>query len=140
MQTLGVARAIVDPDNIEAEFGVIVRSELKGQGLGSLLMDKLIAYLRGHGTQRLVATVLGQNDRMLRLSKQQGFQERPHSEGGDGTKSLFLTLKLKPARCADMTPTRAAQYSRQFRWRRPQWPPTGWHPPPLAIRRGWPWW
>ncbi|MBK9573860.1 MAG: bifunctional acetate--CoA ligase family protein/GNAT family N-acetyltransferase [Rhodoferax sp.] len=91
-QTLGVARAMVDPDNIEAEFGVIVRSELKGQGLGTLLMAKLITYLRQHGTQRLVATVLGQNDRMLRLSKQQGFQERPHNEGGDGTKSLFLTL------------------------------------------------
>ncbi|MDP2371016.1 GNAT family N-acetyltransferase [Rhodoferax sp.] len=92
LQTLGVARAMVDPDNIEAEFGVIVRSELKGKGLGTLLMAKLIAYLRSHGTQRLVATVLGHNDRMLKLGKHQGFQERTSSEGGDGTKSLFLTL------------------------------------------------
>ncbi len=91
-QTLGVARAMVDPDNIEAEFGVIVRSELKGQGLGSLLMDKLINYLRGHGTKRLVATVLAENDRMLKLGKQQGFEERHNGDGGDGTKSLFLTL------------------------------------------------
>ena len=41
-QTLGVVRAMTDPDNINAEFGIIIRSELKGKGLGQLLMDKLI--------------------------------------------------------------------------------------------------
>ena len=41
-QTLGVARAVADPDNIDAEFGIIVRSDLKGTGLGSVLMHKLI--------------------------------------------------------------------------------------------------
>jgi len=91
-QTLGVARAMVDPDNIEAEFGVIVRSELKGQGLGSLLMTKLINYLRSHGTQRLVATVLDYNERMLKLAREQGFQESPNREDGAGTKGLYLTL------------------------------------------------
>ena len=92
LQTLGVARAMADPDNIEAEFGVIVRSELKGLGLGSLLMTKLITYLRGHGTQRLVATVLDHNDRMLKLAKEQGFQERPSEDGGGGTRSLVMPL------------------------------------------------
>ncbi|MFL6664999.1 MAG: bifunctional acetate--CoA ligase family protein/GNAT family N-acetyltransferase, partial [Rhizobacter sp.] len=32
-ETLGVVRAVADPDNVEAEFGIIVRSDLKGQGL-----------------------------------------------------------------------------------------------------------
>ena len=33
-QTLGVVHPITDPDNVNAEFGVIVRSDLKGSGLG----------------------------------------------------------------------------------------------------------
>jgi len=92
LQTLGVARAMVDPDNVDAEFGVIVRSELKGTGLGRLLMAKLIAYLRAQGTQRLVATVLDYNERMLKLAKDMGFQEEPTSKNGAGTKDIFLPL------------------------------------------------
>ena len=33
-ETLGVVRAIADPDNVTAEFAIIVRSDLKGKGLG----------------------------------------------------------------------------------------------------------
>jgi acetyltransferase len=91
-RTLGVARAMTDPDNFAAEFGVIVRSELKGSGLGHLLMQKLIAYLRSQGTQRLVATVLDYNDRMLRLARELGFEEDPGNEDGEGTKGIFLSL------------------------------------------------
>ncbi|MDO9195788.1 bifunctional acetate--CoA ligase family protein/GNAT family N-acetyltransferase [Rhodoferax sp.] len=91
-QTLGVARAMTDPDNFAAEFGVIVRSELKGSGLGHLLMQKLIAYLRSQGTQRLVATVLDYNDRMLRLARELGFEEDSGNEDGEGTKGIFLSL------------------------------------------------
>jgi acetyltransferase len=72
-ETLGVARAICDPDNRDAEFGIMVRSDLKGGGLGEILMRKLIAHLRARGTQRLVATVLRENDRMLELSRDLGF-------------------------------------------------------------------
>jgi acetyltransferase len=91
-QTLGVVRAMTDPDNIEAEFGVIVRSELKGSGLGQVLMQKLIAYLRDQGTQRLVATVLDYNERMLKLAKELGFEEAVLKQDGAGTKSLVLAL------------------------------------------------
>ena len=93
LQTLGVARAMVDPDNVDAEFGVIVRSELKGSGLGRLLMEKLVAYLRAQGTQRLVATVLDHNERMLKLARDMGFQEDPTKKNGaEGTKGIFMAL------------------------------------------------
>jgi acetyltransferase len=92
LQTQGVVRAITDPDNVTAEFGVIVRSELKGSGLGLLLMQKLIAYLRAQGTQRLVATVLDYNERMLKLAKELGFEEDLAREDGEGTKGIFLAL------------------------------------------------
>lgn len=38
-EILGVTRAISDPDNIDAEFAVLVRSDLKGLGLGRRLME-----------------------------------------------------------------------------------------------------
>ena len=72
-ETLGVVRVVADPDNIAAEFGIIVRSDLKGSGLGKLLMLKLIRTLREHGTQRLIATVLTQNHRMLEMAQGLGF-------------------------------------------------------------------
>ena len=34
-----VARAICNPDNDEAEFAIVARSDLKGGGLGTLLMQ-----------------------------------------------------------------------------------------------------
>ena len=95
-ETLGVARAMTDPDNVEAEFGVIVRSDLKGSGLGLLLMNKLIAYLRSQGTQRLVASVLDYNERMLKLAATLGFKDDPAGRNGDGTKGIVLTLNGCP--------------------------------------------
>ena len=72
-ETLGVVRATTDPDNVDAEFGIILRPDFKGAGLGSLLMQKLIAFQRGRGTQRLVATVLRENRHMLELAQELGF-------------------------------------------------------------------
>jgi acetyltransferase len=72
-QTLGVVRAIADPDNIAAEFGIIIRSDLKGGGLGRILMDKMIRYARDKGTQRLVGTVIAENKAMLELARELGF-------------------------------------------------------------------
>ena len=89
-ETLGVVRAIVDPDNVTAEFGVIVRSDLKGSGLGLLLMKKLIAYQHSQGTQRLVATVLKYNERMLKLAKELGFQFDLAQKNEGDTQEIFL--------------------------------------------------
>jgi acetyltransferase len=89
--TLGVARAVTDPDNDEAEFGVLVRSDLKHSGLGLLLMEKLIAYLRGQGTRRVVAVVLEENDAMRGLGKRLGFREGP-PDRADGTRRIWMDL------------------------------------------------
>jgi len=90
-ETLGVVRSTTDPDNVDAEFGIIVRSDLKGGGLGELLMHKLIDFHRGRGTQRLVATVLNENRRMLELAQDLGFsfdEEQPDVE----TRAVHLAL------------------------------------------------
>ncbi|MGX6564808.1 bifunctional acetate--CoA ligase family protein/GNAT family N-acetyltransferase [Cupriavidus necator] len=70
---LGEARAVADPDNLSAEFAIIVRSDLKGKGLGRLLMDTLIRYGRQHGTGALEGLVLPENRAMLKLAKDCGF-------------------------------------------------------------------
>jgi acetyltransferase len=90
-ETLGVVRAICDPDNRDAEFGIVVRSDLKGGGLGERLMRKMIDYLRGHGTQRLVATVLTENTRMLDLARELGFVFE-EVQADDGTCAIHLPL------------------------------------------------
>jgi acetyltransferase len=82
-ETLGVARAICDPDNDSAEFGVIVRSDIKGGGLGEKLMHKLMAYLTRRGTRQLVGSVLHDNARMLQLARDLGFTVLPVPMGDD---------------------------------------------------------
>jgi acetyltransferase len=92
LETLGVARAVCDPDNREAEFGIIVRSDLKGGGLGSRLMRKLIDTQRARGTERLVGTVLRENTRMLALARALGFRIVAERAEDPGTLSIELPL------------------------------------------------
>jgi acetyltransferase len=85
-------RATCDPDNHDAEFGIVVRSDLKGGGLGQRLMQKMIDCLRARGTQRLVATVLHENARMLELARELGFVH-DKQQPGDGTVAIELALR-----------------------------------------------
>jgi len=91
VQTLGVARAVADPDNVCAEFGVIVRSDLKGRGLGRILMAKLIRYWRERGTQKLVGVALPDNQMVLRLARSLGFVVEP--DASNGTMRMQLSLQ-----------------------------------------------
>lgn len=92
-ETLGVARTVSDPDNIEAEFAIAVRSDLKGQGLGTMLFAQLIEHARERGTERLVGLVLRENTRMLKLSAAMGFKADPAEPAASGLRRMVLTLK-----------------------------------------------
>ena len=94
-QTLGVARAVIDPDNVDAEFAIIVRSDLKGRGLGHLLMRTLIDCLDQRGTRRLVCLVLRENLPMRRLALSQGFEL---DEAGSDIDALRFVLELTGSR------------------------------------------
>ena len=74
MTTLGVARAIADPDNETAEFAVAVRSDQKGRRLGMLLLTRTIAYCRARGTRWIVGEALHENGPMIKLARRCGFQ------------------------------------------------------------------
>jgi acetyltransferase len=91
-ETLGVARTVSDPDRVEAEFAIIVRSDLKGAGLGRLLFQQLIDHAISRGTGRLVGIVLRENKRMLNLCRDLGFEADPTEPAGSGVRRMVKTL------------------------------------------------
>jgi acetyltransferase len=65
---------LVNPShNEKAEFSVSVRSDLKGMGLGWLLMQRLIAYARDRGIGHLFGDILTGNKTMIEMCKELGF-------------------------------------------------------------------
>ena len=89
--TLGVARAIAEADNSSAEFAVIVRSDLKLHGLGTLLMQKLIHYCHDRGIRELVGPVMRANEQMRHLCQGLGFETRPGASSDTVEMRLDLT-------------------------------------------------
>lgn len=81
-RTLGVVRAVADPDNETAEFAVTVRSDQKGRRLGQLLMDRIVKYARARGTHWLVGEALRENGAMIALAKASGFTITPTEDPG----------------------------------------------------------
>jgi acetyltransferase len=69
----GVVRLMADPDNTRAEFAVVVRDDMTGQGLGTLLIQKIIAYARNRGLGEIFGDVLAENEAMLDLCRRLGF-------------------------------------------------------------------
>lgn len=89
-EIIGVTRAISDADNIDAEFSVLVRSDLKGLGMGRRLLEKMIRYTRDHGLQQLNGITMPHNTGMITLARKLNF--RVNIQLDDGIVSLNLPL------------------------------------------------
>ncbi len=89
-ETLGVVRTINDANNQTAEFAIVVRSDMKGQGVGRQLLEKMIRYCRKRGTERLIGQVLTDNAGMLELAQRTGFTKKLTAEGD----AMEITLSL----------------------------------------------
>ncbi|MEX3961200.1 GNAT family N-acetyltransferase [Paraburkholderia sp. EG287A] len=81
-RTLGVVRAVADPDNETAEFAVAILSNLKRGGLGRLLMSRIIEYVRSRGTHWLLGEALRENAPMIGLARACGFTVTPTEDPG----------------------------------------------------------
>ncbi|PKE28448.1 protein acetyltransferase [Rahnella sp. AA] len=90
-EIIGVTRTVSDPDNIDAEFSVLVRSDLKGLGLGRRLLNKMIDYAAEHGLQRLTGITMPNNRGMVALAKKLGFDVDIQIQ--DGIVNLSLALE-----------------------------------------------
>ncbi len=88
-ETLGVVRTVADPDNRKAELAILVRSDLKGTGLGSTLMTKIIRHHQTRKTHEIGAQILSDNTAMLALARKCGFILTP-SEDPEVTECLLV--------------------------------------------------
>ena len=70
-EIIGVARYDrLRDDERRAEMAVVVEDAWQGRGVGRLLLDALAADAHHHGVAAFTATVLSENRRMLRLTKE----------------------------------------------------------------------
>jgi acetyltransferase len=92
-QMLGVVRVHADSDYRTAEYAILVRSDLKGHGLGWLLMELMIEYARAEGLQSIRGQVLQENRTMLQMCRQLGFAISPDPEESS---IVIVTLSLTP--------------------------------------------
>jgi acetyltransferase len=92
-RSLGEARMVADPDNAEAEFAILVASDVKGGGLGRRLMESLVDCARKRGIGILRGETLSENTRMQDLARKLGFQLKT----GPGVVEMRLPLQAVPA-------------------------------------------
>jgi acetyltransferase len=90
----GVVRIAADPDNRAAEYAVTVRSDLKGRGVGYLLMGKILAYAADRGIGEVWGDVLADNERMLQMNRELGFTAERHA---DDPQVVRVRKPLQPA-------------------------------------------
>jgi acetyltransferase len=69
---LGVSRLIIEPNFKLAEFAILVRSDLKGRGLGYLLMQAILTYARSRGVESVIGDVLNKNEAMRQMTQALG--------------------------------------------------------------------
>ena len=93
---LGVVRLHNDPGDESAEFAIIVRSRLKGHGLGWLMMKHMIAYAKAKGLKTVRGQVLAENRTMLLMCGELGFHIAD-DPGEHGVKVVTLPLGEVPA-------------------------------------------
>ncbi len=80
-ETLGVVRVALDGDMSSAEFSIIIRSDLKGCGLGSALFEKMLRYCETRGVRTITGQTMRENRKMQELAQRFGFALRPDADG-----------------------------------------------------------
>jgi acetyltransferase len=72
-ELVGVVRLHSDSIYESGEYAILLRSELKGRGLGWALMQLIIEYAKSEGLKRLTGEVLQENSIMLTMCRELGF-------------------------------------------------------------------
>ena len=78
-------------DSHRAEFAILVSRFLGGQGLGRLLMQRLVDWSQRHGVRELWGDVMDDNTAMLQLAHRLGFH-RENMFGAPGLIRVTRTL------------------------------------------------
>jgi acetyltransferase len=93
-ETVGVARLAREDDSpLVGEFAVAVQPDVRGKGLATHLMRRLIDWAPGHGLHELVGEILADNREMLALARRLGFRLQ-HSGDDPGVIEARLRLAV----------------------------------------------
>lgn len=93
-EVAGVVRLHADPAHEAAEYAILLRSDLKGVGLGWTLMNLIIEWAQAEGLRTIRSQVLAENTRMLALCRQLGFEI---ATDPDDTALRVVTLSVEKA-------------------------------------------
>ena len=72
-EVIGVVQLHSDSRHETAEYAILLRSDLKGKGLGWALMKLLIEYAKAEGLSKVSGQVLHDNTTMLTMCRELGF-------------------------------------------------------------------
>jgi len=70
---LGVVRYVIDTTHTNCEFAIAIDDAWQGSGLAGILMHALMDIARGRGLKTMEGIVLATNARMLKFTRQLGF-------------------------------------------------------------------
>ena len=73
---IGVVRLHADANHEAGEYAILLRSDLKGQGLGWELMQLIIEWAKADGLSAVEGQVLRENTVMLDMASGLGFEIR----------------------------------------------------------------
>ena len=91
-EIIGVVRLYSGSSHETGEYAILLRSDLKGRGLGWALMQLIIEYAKSEGLKRIVGQILQENAIMLRMCRELGFEIK--TDAGDrGLYDVTLTLE-----------------------------------------------
>ncbi len=80
---LGVARIAAEDAGGCAEYAIVVRTDMKGHGLGHLLLGRLLDHAYEHGFREIWGDVMRDNDAMLQMAREHGFAVTEHPVEAD---------------------------------------------------------
>ncbi|MBR6876605.1 MAG: bifunctional acetate--CoA ligase family protein/GNAT family N-acetyltransferase [Neisseriaceae bacterium] len=82
-RVLATANYITDANLRSCEFGISICDDLQGQGIGTLLLKRLIQHARLQKLDFMYAEILASNIGMQKLAKKLGFTVKPHQDDKD---------------------------------------------------------
>ncbi|MCK8783680.1 bifunctional acetate--CoA ligase family protein/GNAT family N-acetyltransferase [Roseomonas sp. NAR14] len=95
-EILGTVRIVITPDGEAGEYAVMVRSDLKGIGLGYRLMLVMLDFARQRGLRHVYGDVLRENTTMLRMARNLG-GKIGRSEEDEGIAKVDFDLAALPS-------------------------------------------
>jgi RimJ/RimL family protein N-acetyltransferase len=90
-EVVGVVRLYSGSSHETGEYAILLRSDLKGRGLGWTLMQLIIEYAKSEGLKRIVGQILQENSVMLKMCRELGFDIKADTEDR-GLYDVTLTL------------------------------------------------